>query len=156
LADETDPKLKVFELYLATAEKVSDRRAAANAWMLSVNSAIVALYGYLAADKLSVPVPQKGVWLWAIPAAGAIVSVAWAVLLTSYRQLNRAKFGVLEEMEKDLHAQPFAREHELYGRRRSLSTIETAIPLCFFVLYVVIILAAALLHESMTSPACNF
>src|SRR5277367_1529003 len=102
LADEIDPKLKVFELYLATAEKVSDRRAAANAWMLSVNSAIVALYGYLAADKLSVPLPQKGVWLWAIPAAGAIVSFAWAILLTSYRQLNRAKFGVLQEMEKDL------------------------------------------------------
>jgi hypothetical protein len=150
LADEIDPKLKVFELYLATAEKVSDRRAAANAWMLSVNSAIVALYGYLAADKLSVPVPQKGVWLWAIPAAGAIVSVAWTVLLTSYRQLNRAKFGVLEEMEKDLPAQPFAKERALYGRdrRRPLSLIETAIPLCFLVLYVVIIAAAVLLHGS--------
>ncbi len=115
MADEIDPKLKVFELYLATAEKVSDRRAAANAWMLSVNSAIVALYGYLAADKLSVPLPQKGVWLWAIPAAGAIVSVAWAVLLTSYRQLNRAKFGVLQDMEKDLPSQPFAKERERYG-----------------------------------------
>jgi hypothetical protein len=156
LADEIDPKLKVFELYLATAEKVSDRRAAANAWMLSVNSAIVALYGYLAADKLSVPLPQKGVWLWAIPAAGAIVSVAWAVLLTSYRQLNRAKFGVLQEMEKDLPSQPFAKERELYGRRRPLSKIETAIPLCFLLLYVAIIAAAALLHGSVTSPACNF
>jgi hypothetical protein len=118
--------------------------------MLSVNSAIVALYGYLAADKLSVPVPQKGVWLWAIPAAGAIVSVAWTVLLTSYRQLNRAKFGVLQEMEKDLPAQPFARERARYSRdrRRSLSQIETAIPLCFLLLYAAIIVAAALLHGS--------
>jgi hypothetical protein len=142
LADEIDPKLKVFELYLATAEKVSDRRAAANAWMLSVNSAIVALYGYLGAHKLSVPVPQKGVWLWAIPAAGAIVAVAWAVLLTSYRQLNRAKFAVLQEMEKDLPAQPFAKERELYtrDRRRSLSTIETAI------------LSASLCSMSPSSP----
>jgi hypothetical protein len=158
LADEIDPKLKVFELYLATAEKVSDRRAAANAWMLSVNSAIVALYGYLAADKLSVPLPQKGVWLWAIPAAGAIVSVAWAVLLTSYRQLNGAKFGVLQEMEKDLPSQPFTREREFYkrNRRRPLSKIETAIPVCFLLLYVAIIAAAALLHEFVTSPACNF
>ena len=150
MADEIDLKLAVFKLYLATAEKVSDRRAAANAWMLSVNSAIVALYGYLAADKLSVPVPQKGVWLWAIPAAGAIVSVAWAGLLASYRQLNRAKFGVLQEMEKDLPAQPFARERALYGRdrRRSLSQIEMAIPLCFLVLYAAIIAAAALRHGS--------
>jgi hypothetical protein len=144
LADEIDLKLAVFKLYLATAEKVSDRRAAANAWMLSVNSAIVALY--LAADKLSVPVPQKGVWLWAIPAAGAIVSVAWVGLLASYRQLNR----VLQEMEKDLPAQPFARERALYGRdrRRSLSQIEMAIPLCFLVLYAAIITAAALRHGS--------
>jgi len=49
-----DPKLALFELYLATAEKVSDRRAQANTWMLSVNSAVVALYGYLQADKMAV------------------------------------------------------------------------------------------------------
>jgi hypothetical protein len=73
VADTKDPKLALFELYLATAEKVSDRRAQANAWMLSVNSAIVALYGYLQADKMTVGAAQKAVWLWAIPAAGAIV-----------------------------------------------------------------------------------
>jgi hypothetical protein len=54
--------------------------------------------------------------------------------------------------------QPFTRERELYkrNRRRPLSKIETAIPLCFLALYVVIIAAAALLHEFVTSPACNF
>jgi len=65
MPDAKDPKLALFELYLATAEKVSDRRAQANTWMLSVNSAIVALYGYLQADKLAVPNAQKTVWLWA-------------------------------------------------------------------------------------------
>ena len=35
---------ELYKLYLATAEKVSDRRAQANAWMLSVNSAVVGLY----------------------------------------------------------------------------------------------------------------
>jgi hypothetical protein len=72
--DGKDPKFALFELYLATAEKVSDRRVQANSWMLSVNSAIVALYGYLQADKLSVGASQKAIWLWAIPAAGALVS----------------------------------------------------------------------------------
>jgi hypothetical protein len=55
VAEANDPKLSMFELYLATAEKVSDRRAQANAWMLSVNSAIVALYGYLQTDKFACP-----------------------------------------------------------------------------------------------------
>jgi hypothetical protein len=57
--DGKDPKLPMFELYLTTAEKVSDRRAQANAWMLSVNSAIVALYGYLQTDPAP-PGPSRG------------------------------------------------------------------------------------------------
>jgi hypothetical protein len=62
--------------------------------MLSVNSAIVALYGYLQPDKIAVGAGQKAIWPWAIPAAGAIVCLAWAALLSSYRKLNRAKFEV--------------------------------------------------------------
>ena len=98
----------------------------------------MALYGYLAADKLSVSVGQKQVWLWAIPAAGVIVSIAWGFLLTSYRQLNRAKFEVLEEIEKDLVFPVFDRERASYERyrRRPLSSIETLIPACFVALYI--------------------
>ncbi len=144
VADDKDPKLALFELYLATAEKVSDRRVQANSWMLSVNSAIVALYGYLQADKLAVRTSEKAVWLWAIPAAGALVCVAWMALLTSYRKLNRAKFAVLEQIEADLAFPLFAREREAYrrDRRRSLSTIETLIPGCFVLLYAAMLVAS--------------
>jgi hypothetical protein len=135
MTGDKDPRLALFEVYLATAEKVSDRRAHANSWMLSVNSAIVGLYGYL--DKMAVGVAAKAVWLWAIPAAGAIVCLAWAALLTSYRKLNRAKFEVLTRLEADLPVPPFTREREIYRRekRRSLSQIEVLIPGCFALLY---------------------
>src|SRR5215472_15895253 len=144
MSEGKDPRLALFELYLATAEKVSDRRAQANSWMLSVNSAIIALYGYLQADKMAVSAAQKGVWLWAIPAAGMIVCVAWIALLTSYRKLKRAKFAVLAEMESDLPVPPFTRERQVYrqDRRRSLSQVERWIPGSFFLLYVVILGAA--------------
>jgi hypothetical protein len=144
VADDKDPKLALFELYPATAEKVSDRRVQANSWMLSVNSAIVALYGYLQADKLAVGASQKAVWLWAISAAVALVCVAWMALLTSYRKLNRAKFAVLEQIEADLAFPLLAREREVYrrDRRRSLSYIETSIPGCFVLLYAVMLVAA--------------
>jgi len=144
VADDKDPKLALFELYLATAEKVSDRRAQANSWMLSVNSAIVGLYGYLQADKMAVGAAQKAVWLWAIPAAGTLVCVAWTSLLTSYRKLNRAKFEVLTQLEADLPIPPFTRENEAYRRDRrwSLSYIETLIPVCFVLLYAVLLVVA--------------
>jgi hypothetical protein len=150
VADAKDQKLALFELYLATAEKVSDRRSQANSWMLSVNSAIVGLYGYLQADKMAVGTAQKAVWLWAIPAAGAIVCLAWAALLTSYRKLNRAKFAVLTEIEADLPVALFAHEREAYrrDRRRSLSNIERLIPGCFALLYAVILIAAVVTRGS--------
>jgi hypothetical protein len=135
-----DSKFAIFELYLATAEKVSDRRAQANSWMLSVNSAIVALYGYLQSDKMAA---QRAVWFWVIPAAGAIVCLAWWALLKSYRELNRAKFAVLEELETDLPASPFGREREIYKEdgRRSLSQVESLIPVCFGLLYLIMLIA---------------
>jgi hypothetical protein len=57
-------------------------------------------------------VAAKAVWLWAIPAAGAIVCLAWAALLTSYRKLNSAKFEVLMQLEADLPVPPFTRERD--------------------------------------------
>jgi len=136
----TDSKFAMFELYLATAEKVSDRRAQANSWMLSVNSAIVALYGYLQSDKMAA---QRAVWFWAIPTAGAIVCLAWWALLKSYRELNRAKFAVLAQLETDLPVSPITREREIYKEegRRSLSQIETLIPACFVLLYMIMLIA---------------
>ena len=143
MADAKDPKLALFELYLATAEKVSDRRVQANSWMLSVNSAIVALYGYLQADKSAVGTAQKAVWLWAIPVAGILVCLAWAALLTSYRKLNRGKFAVIAQLEADLPIPPFTREREAYRRdnRRSLSSVERLIPVCFALLYAAMLMA---------------
>ena len=150
MTNGSDPKFAMFELYLATAEKVSDRRAQANSWMLSVNSAIVALYGYLQSDKIAVSAPQKAVWLWAIPAAGAIVCLAWSALLASYRELNRAKFVVLTELETDLPASPIARERQIYGEqgRRSFSQIERLIPGCFVLLYVIMFVVALLTRNN--------
>ena len=146
MAEGKDPKLALFELYLATAEKVSDRRAQANAWMLSVNSAIVALYGYLQADKMAVSAAQKGLWLLAIPAAGVLVCLAWAAMLTSYRKLNRAKFEVLQQIELDLPVQLFTLEQKLYHQtgRRGLARLERYIPFCFAGLYLALFIAAIL------------
>src|SRR4051794_13439570 len=53
MSTDADVRLELYTLFLATAEKVSDRRLQANTWMLSVNSAVVGLYGYLGEGKAS-------------------------------------------------------------------------------------------------------
>ena len=144
MTDAKDPKLALFELYLSTAEKVSDRRAQANAWMLSVNSAIVALYGYLQADKMAVGAAQKAVWLWAIPVAGEIVCLAWVALLTSYRKLNRPSSPSSQRPRPicvSRCSRASAKPTAATGAG-SLSDIERLIPGCFALLYAVMFVAA--------------
>lgn len=135
-------RLDLYTLYLGTAEKVSDRRWQANSWLLSVNSALVGLYGYL--GKGPPPLAKAaGVWVWAIPAAGILVCLTWLAVLASFHKLNKAKFQLLQEIEQELPLALFKREQEIYrslGRRR-FSTIEGRVPWCFIALYGVLLFA---------------
>jgi hypothetical protein len=139
-------RFELYKLYLATAEKVSDRRQQANTWMLSVNSALVSLYGYLGATKEAVAPAEKAIWLIAIPIAGIILCLGWAGLLASYRQLNGAKFAVLHLMEAELGLDAFTRERTAYKavKRRPLSRLEQVVPWSFLTLYLLLVAAAAL------------
>lgn len=136
-----EAKIALYKLYLDTAEKVSDRRNAANTWMLSVNSAVVALYGYLGKDGAIAAEPDRNIWLWAIPAAGVLVCLAWAALLDSYRKLNAAKFRVIQEMEHSFEHRMFTDEWRYTKEmgKRSLSRVERWIPWSFALLYLCIL-----------------
>jgi hypothetical protein len=144
MGDDTATRLELYKLYLATAEKVSDRRSQANTWMLSVNGAVVGLYGYLGKSNEAVTDAEKALWLWAIPIAGILICLGWAGLLEAYSKLNEAKFKVIQELEPKLGELLFKREQEIYkasGRRR-LSAVEAAVPWSFIGLYVLILTAA--------------
>ena len=132
----TQDELKLYEIYLATAEKVSDRRAGANAWMLSITSALTALQGLLKADS-GLSAERVGALGWSIPAAGIIVAVAWLALLESYRQLNAAKFAVLGELEGDFRHRPLTREREVYkaAGRHAFTALEPIVPAAFLLLF---------------------
>ncbi len=129
--------LELYKFYQATAEKVSDRRAQANSWMLSVNTALVGVYGYFDKVKGLAHDPVT-VWVWGIPLAGLLICMAWLALLSSYRKLNKAKYQLLQDMEKDLSVALFTRERDIYKglRRRSLTRIEVYVPWGFMALYV--------------------
>ena len=135
---------ELYKLFQETTEKVSDRRAKANTWMLSVNSALVALYTLLEQGEAFTGTLGQRLWLVAIPVAGVIICLAWYSLLVSYRKLNHAKFSVLMDMEKNLPYALYTREKEFLDRNRrwNLSNIEGWIPLAFGLLYIFLGLVA--------------
>lgn len=141
---------ELYKLYLATAEKVSDRRAAANTWLLSINSAIVALYGLLYSADMAATFGPATLWTLSIPVAGIIVCIAWRALLASYGALNAAKFAVLHRMEEEmgLSVKPFADEERAYESRGrgAFSKIEARVPVAFGLLHALLLVAAAFVH----------
>ena len=144
LQDSHKTDFDLFKCYLATAEKISDRRGLANSWILSVNGAVVGLYGYLDHTRSIVATQDREIWQWAIPVAGLLVCLSWMSLLASYATLNQAKFTVLQELETRLTYPLFQRERQIYKSkgRRGLARVESWIPATFMLLYAIILFAA--------------
>src|SRR5262249_42199182 len=82
-----------------------------------------------------------------IASAGLLASGVWFLLLRSFRDLNRAKFKVLHEIEESLPVAIFTREWELVKphspipwwrpprRSAEFGVVEHAVPILFALLY---------------------
>jgi hypothetical protein len=95
----TEQYLELYKLAVEMADRVSARRATANAFFLTINTALLAFIG---TGSLEVR--------WLVALAGMALSGSWWILLKSYRDLNSAKFGVILEMEENLEASIFGEE----------------------------------------------
>lgn len=131
--------LTMYQDYVASADKISERRHTANTFSLSVNTALLAATGYMTGDAPSL--------LWLVALAGAVFSFTWMRLIASYRSLNTAKFGVIHQLEQRL---PFAAYDEewvqLKGGRDSdvhipFSKVEAVVPLVFMVMHLIVFTA---------------
>lgn len=130
--------LDQYKLYVEMADRISARRATANSYFLSVNSAILAFVGYLT-TKDSI----EGLWLLAI--AGITLSYFWRQLIQSYRNLNTAKWLVVHQIEKRLPISPYDAEWEAMGRGKNkklyqpITKIEIGVPTIFIGLHLIVL-----------------
>jgi hypothetical protein len=139
-----DHVLEQYRLYVELADRISQRRAAANNYLLTVNAFLVTLYGL--ADAMA-GLSWRAAWVYAVPVAGIAVCFSWLAILRSYRAINRAKFEVIHELERELPAIAYAREweHAEHGRGRAywpLSHVERLVPVIFVALYALLAAAA--------------
>lgn len=129
--------LEQYKVYVQSAENVSARRVAANRFMLTINAALVALYGLQSASF------GQGYWTLLIPIIGVPVSVLWYLIIKSYADLNRIKFDVIHELEQHLPAAIYGYEWTLaeegQGKTyRAVTAIERCVPILFAVLHIVL------------------
>lgn len=129
--------LDQYKLYVEMADRISQRRTSANSYFLSVNSALLVFAGYLSSK-------DSTEYLWILAIAGAALCVLWHNTITSYRDLNTAKWNVVQQIEERLPISPYAAEWVAVGRGRNrklywpLSHIERGVPWIFFLLHLVV------------------
>ena len=129
--------LEQYKLYVQSAENVSARRVASSRYLLTLNAALVALYGLQSANF------GQGYWTLLIPVIGIPVSLLWYLIIKSHADLNSIKFGVIHQFEQHLPAAMYKYEwnvaEEGHGKTyRAVTTIERWIPILFAVLHAVL------------------
>ena len=130
--------LEQYKLYVQSAENVSARRLASSRYLLAVNAALVALYGF------QVQGPES-LWLTLLlPILGLPVSLLWLQIIRSHRKLNEVKFTIIHELEDKLPTAVFTHEWRLANRGkgriyRPVTEIESWIPLGFLTLHLVLL-----------------
>ncbi len=132
-----------------------------SAHFLSVHTALVTILGF---TYSSISSGQKSLVI-IIAMMGFLLALTWYFALRSYRRLNRAKFNVINGMEKALPEQYFTREwaeltrtteddlemKSLRGRwlkfkdrYTTLTNVESIVPLVFAMIYVVLLVGTLL------------
>lgn len=136
----TEQALEQYRLYVEMADRISARRLTANSFFLSVNTALVALLGYLRTVQEA---SGLGHVYWLVAAAGMVLAYLWYRTVRSYQNLNSAKFGVIHEIEQALPLRPYDREWEKVGRGKNpklylpVTNVELAVPWVFVLLHAV-------------------
>ena len=127
--------LDQYKLYVQSAENVSARRVASSRYLLTLNSALVALYGLQSVGF------DQNYWMLLIPVMGIPVSLLWYLIIKSHANLNRVKFDVIHEFEEHLPAAMYKYEWYLAGEGkgkayRAVTGIEQWVPFLFGALHV--------------------
>ncbi len=129
--------LEQFNVYVQSAENVSARRVASSRYLLTLNSALVALYGLQSAGS------EQRILALLIPVMGMPVSLLWYMIIKSHKDLNRVKFCVIHQFEEHLPAAMYKYEWQLaeegIGKTyRAVTKIERWIPILFGALHVIL------------------
>ena len=112
------------------ANAVSLRRDAMNNLFVTLNLAIVAAASFIWDAKTIM-----------LLVSGIIVCVVWIFFIRNFRELNRAKFEVINKLEQSLPVSAFSDEWQSLKKSKKYiegTKLEKVLPYAFCVLYVVI------------------
>lgn len=136
-ADKSEETLLTqWQTCVEMANAVSQRRDAMNNLFVTLNLAIVAAASFIWDAKTIM-----------LLVSGIIVCVVWIFFIRNFRELNRAKFEVINKLEQSLPVSAFSDEWQSLKKSKKYiegTKLEKVLPYAFCVLYVVIFILITL------------
>ncbi|WP_193559183.1 RipA family octameric membrane protein [Shewanella donghaensis] len=137
--------LEQYKIYLSSAENISNRRQSSNTFFVTLNTTLISLITYI-----NLGATENQNYYWAVSLIGIIISFMWYRIIRSYKDINTAKFKVINEIEKELPISPYKAEWELLGRGNDskvylpFTKIEAYIPWAFSLLHFIVLTGSIL------------
>lgn len=136
--------LEEYKLYVNMMDKTSERRANANTFFLTINSAIIGLMGLML--KISGGTIFFNV-LWNVMSAvfGILLCLRWEEIIKSYSDLNTGRFVIIHMLEERLPAKLYKAEWDYLkpkkgeSRYTPMTLTEKRVPQLFKILYIILI-----------------
>lgn len=113
-----DTHIKLWEICANMANSVSERRDSMNKWFITLHVAVLG-FAFTNDDKIL------------ICYIGIALSIIWFCLLMNYRNLNKAKYKVICDIEKSFPVTPFIEEWKILKQMPcyvGFTKIETFMP----------------------------
>lgn len=152
--------IELYKMMVSSSEALVSRRQAVNTFFLTINGALLTAYGLVAQNIGTYRV--SGAALFVIAVAGGLLSSAWRSLITSFGQLNRGKFKVINAIERYLQVSIYAAEWEALGRGkdpnvyRSFTSREIWVPNTLLILHIAAaVIAVVVLIGSVSKSASS-
>ena len=122
--------LEQWKTALEMSNSLSDRRAAANNFFITINSALVAFLSIGSTHAVVADI------------LGIVLCIVWILTIQNYKTLNAIKFEIINTLEAELPASVFKYEWHLARIRKYklLTLLETFIPYIFICTYGIAIL----------------
>lgn len=141
--------MEQYKLMLSTSETLIDRRQRLTTTYISIFSALLPVLTYMLSGKTLIMYVGSAI----ISFISCILCLSWRNAISAYGKSNRAKFIILEEIEKCLPAAMFASEwmalKTQVSKYKSYTKRETTIPMIFLFVYVVICVVASILSFTL-------
>ncbi len=131
--------IEQYKLYVEMADRISNRRQQANSFFLSVNTAVIAIVGYV---QLGAEAGKSQAFYWLVSIAGISLCYTWYRLIRSYKDLNSGKFKVVHAIEQKLPLALYDAEWESLEKGKNpdiyqpFTKVEMRVPWVFLILHV--------------------